>query len=76
MLDMEVHVHLILGGALALFLGIVVLIAALDNPFRGQVSVGPDAFQLRPDQRCRTRGRARELCRFPSWCWDFNPKPE
>jgi hypothetical protein len=38
---------LILGGALALFLGIVVfLIAALDNPFRGQVRVGPDAFQL------------------------------
>jgi hypothetical protein len=47
MLDMEVHVHLILGGALSIFLGIVVfLIAALDNPFRGQVSVGPDAFQL------------------------------
>jgi hypothetical protein len=47
MFDMEIHVHLILGGVLALFLGIVIfLIAALDNPFRGEVSVGPDAFQL------------------------------
>ena len=47
LLDMEIHVHLILGGILSLFLGIVIfLIAAMDNPFRGQVSVGPDAFQL------------------------------
>jgi hypothetical protein len=47
LLYMEIHVHLILGGVLALFLGIVIfLIAALDNPFRGEVSVGPDAFQL------------------------------
>ena len=31
---------------LALFLGMVIfLIAVLDNPFRGRVSVGPDAFQ-------------------------------
>jgi hypothetical protein len=56
MLDMEVHVHLILGGALSLFLGLVIfLIAAMDNPFRGQVSVRPDAFEsvyqklMRPD---------------------------
>jgi hypothetical protein len=47
MLDMEVHVHLILGGALSVFLGIVVfLIVALDNPFRGQVSVDAEPFQL------------------------------
>jgi len=47
MLDMEIHVHLILGSALSLFLGLVIfLIAAMDNPFRGEVSVGPDAFQL------------------------------
>jgi hypothetical protein len=46
MLDMEVHVHLILGGALSLFLGLVIfLIADLDNPFRGEVSVTPDAFR-------------------------------
>jgi len=47
MLDMEVHIHFLLSGALSLFLGVVIfLIAALDNPFRGEVSVGPDAYQL------------------------------
>ena len=46
MLDMEIHVHLILGAALSLFLGLVVfLIAAMDNPFRGEVSVTPEPFQ-------------------------------
>ena len=44
MLDMEIHVHMVLGGALALFLGLsIFLIAAMDNPFRGEVSVQPDA---------------------------------
>jgi hypothetical protein len=38
--DMELHVHLVLGCLTALFLGAVVfLIAALDNPFRGGVTV-------------------------------------
>lgn len=38
--DMEIHVHLILGGSLALFLGAAVfLVAALDNPFSGGVTV-------------------------------------
>jgi hypothetical protein len=47
MLDMKIHVHLILGGMLALFLGLVIfLVAVLDNPFRGAVNVGPDDFQL------------------------------
>jgi hypothetical protein len=47
LLDMEIHVHLILGGALAAFLGIVVfLIAELDNPFRGKLAVGPDSIEL------------------------------
>jgi len=45
--DMEIHVHLVLGGVLAAILGTVIfLLAALDNPFRGEVSVGPDAIQL------------------------------
>jgi hypothetical protein len=45
MQDMEVHVHMILGAALASILGLVIfLIAELDNPFRGQVSIGPDAI--------------------------------
>jgi hypothetical protein len=46
MLDMEIHVHLILGSAVSLFLGLVIfLIAAMDNPFRGEVSVGPEPFE-------------------------------
>jgi hypothetical protein len=46
MLDMELHVHLIVGGILSTFLGIVIfLIAAMDHPFRGQVSVGSQGFQ-------------------------------
>lgn len=45
MLDMEIHVHLILGGALSLFLGLVIfLIAEMDNPLRGEVSVKPEAL--------------------------------
>jgi hypothetical protein len=46
MLDMEIHVHLILGAALSMFLGLVIfLIAAMDNPFRGEVSVTPAPLQ-------------------------------
>jgi hypothetical protein len=46
MLDMEIHVHLILGAALSMFLGLVIfLIAAMDNPFRGEVSVTPEPFR-------------------------------
>ena len=45
MQDMEVHVHMILGAALASILGLIIfLIAELDNPFRGEVSIGPDAI--------------------------------
>ena len=47
LLDMEVHVHVLLSGVLSVFLGVVIfLIAAMDNPFRGDVSVGPESFQL------------------------------
>jgi protein-S-isoprenylcysteine O-methyltransferase Ste14 len=43
--DMEIHVHLILGAVLASMLGAVIfLIAELDNPFRGEVSIGPDSI--------------------------------
>jgi hypothetical protein len=38
--DMELHVHLILSSAMALFMGSVVfLIAVLDNPFNGGLTV-------------------------------------
>jgi hypothetical protein len=43
--DMEIHVHLILGAALASIVGLVIfLIAELDNPFRGEISIGPGAI--------------------------------
>jgi hypothetical protein len=46
MLDMEIHVHLVLGGILSAVLGaIIFLIAELDNPFRGRVSIGPDSIE-------------------------------
>jgi Protein of unknown function (DUF4239) len=45
MQDMEIHVHMILGAALASILGAAIfLIAELDNPFRGEVSIGPDSI--------------------------------
>jgi hypothetical protein len=45
MQDVEIHVHLILGAILASILGAVIfLIAELDNPFRGQVSIGPESI--------------------------------
>jgi hypothetical protein len=46
MQDMEIHVHLILGAVLIAVLGAVIyLIAELDNPFRGNVSIGPDSIK-------------------------------
>ena len=44
---MEIHIYFLISGALSLFLAVVIfLIAALDNPFRGEVSVRPEAYQL------------------------------
>jgi hypothetical protein len=46
LLDMKLTVHLFLGGLLSFFIGtVIVLIAAMDNPYRGEVSIGPDAFE-------------------------------
>jgi Protein of unknown function (DUF4239) len=46
MLDMEIHVHVILTTVLSLFLASVIfLVIAMDNPFRGEVSVGPEPFE-------------------------------
>jgi len=43
--DMKLSSHLMLGGVLSFYIGTVIcLIAAMDNPFRGEVSIGPDAF--------------------------------
>jgi hypothetical protein len=44
--DMHLFAHLLLGGVLAFFLGaMILLIAAMDNPYRGEVSVSPKAFE-------------------------------
>jgi Protein of unknown function (DUF4239) len=41
------HVHLLMMALFAALLGsLVFLVAAMDNPFRGQLSVGADAFEL------------------------------
>jgi len=55
--DMEIHVHLILGAVLASILGAVIfLIAELDNPFRGELSIGPESIArfyettMKPDE--------------------------
>ena len=46
LLDMELHVHLILGGVMSLFIGLVIfIIAAMDHPFRGTVSISADALR-------------------------------
>ena len=43
--DMEIHLHLVLGGILSAALAAVIfLIAELDHPFRGVVAVGPDSI--------------------------------
>jgi hypothetical protein len=45
------NLHMTLNVLLAALLGLLVfLIAAMDNPFRGEFSVGPDAFESVRDQ--------------------------
>jgi hypothetical protein len=47
LLDMKFITQLFLGGILAFFLGTMIfLIAALDNPFRGEVSISPRPIEL------------------------------
>lgn len=44
---MRLDIHLVIGGLLSFFVGVLIfLVAAMDHPFRGEVSVGPEAFQL------------------------------
>lgn len=43
----KLTVHLILAGVLALFIGLLIfLIAAMDNPYRGEFSVSAEPFEL------------------------------
>jgi len=40
-------IHLIVSGILAMFIGVTVfLIAAMDHPFRGTLSISPEAFEI------------------------------
>jgi Protein of unknown function (DUF4239) len=44
--EMKLVTHLFLGGLLSFFLGaVILLIAVMDNPFRGDVSITPGAFE-------------------------------
>jgi hypothetical protein len=49
--DLRLRVHLLLGGVISFFLATMIsLIALMDHPFRGEVSVSSGAFQLIYDQ--------------------------
>jgi hypothetical protein len=44
--DMRLITQLLLGGLHSFFIAMVIaLIAAMDNPYQGEVSIGPDAFR-------------------------------
>jgi hypothetical protein len=47
MFDIGLNAHLVLGGLIAFFTSTMFcLIAIMDNPYRGDFSVSPKAFQL------------------------------
>jgi hypothetical protein len=49
--DMRLVSHLFLGGLLSAFMGMMIfLIASLDNPFRGELSIASEPFQTILDQ--------------------------
>ena len=50
LLDMRLTLHLILGGIISFFLGVMIfLITAMDRPLQGEVSVSSDAYKLMYD---------------------------
>jgi hypothetical protein len=47
MFDLKLRTHLVLGAAISFFTGTMIcLIALLDSPYRGEVGVSPQAFEL------------------------------
>jgi hypothetical protein len=45
MLDMRFFTHVLLGGLVSFFLGVMIfIIAAMGNPMRSGVTVSPDAY--------------------------------
>jgi hypothetical protein len=56
--DLKLGNHLLLGGLVSFFMATMVrLIAILDNPFRGEVGVSPEAFQLAYQQMLQDYSR-------------------
>lgn len=44
---MRFDLHLILGGILSFFIGMLIfLVVAMDHPFRGEISIGPDRIRV------------------------------
>lgn len=51
MLDMRFFTHMLLGGIVSFFLGVMIfLIASMDNPMKGEVSVTPGYYQFLYDR--------------------------
>lgn len=47
MLDMRFFTHMLLGGIVSFFLGVMIfLVASMDNPMRGELSVSPGHYQF------------------------------
>jgi len=45
--ELRPHAHWILGGLISFYLGTVIaVIALMDHPYRGELGLSPDAFQL------------------------------
>ena len=45
--DLRPHAHWMLGGLIAFYLGTVIsVIALMDHPYRGELGLSPDAFQI------------------------------
>jgi hypothetical protein len=45
--DLRPHAHWILGGLVSFYLGTIISVTALmDHPYRGELGISPDAFQL------------------------------
>ena len=54
LLDLRLITHLLLGGLTAFVMGsMICLIALMDNPYRGELSVSPQAFQLVYDRHMK-----------------------
>ena len=50
LLDMRLTLHMILGGIISFFLGVMIfLISAMDRPLQGRVSVPADAYKMMYD---------------------------